>query len=150
MKAEKAQRILGWLLRGLGILTLSAVVPMLMPTDWMASINDSVGLGPLDRSPLTEYLTRSLSAIYAVIGALTLYVARDVERYLGFVGFAGKLTVLLGFVFIVLDFWAGLPASWSWSEGPATVVLGFGMIWITKQAEDRPAEPPTAGPIFIC
>ena len=44
-------------------MAMLAVVPMVMPTDWMAAINDRLGLVPLPRSPLTEYLTRSLSAV---------------------------------------------------------------------------------------
>ena len=82
---------------------------MVMPTDSMADVNDWLGLEPLHRSPLTEYLTRSLSAIYALFGALTIYVSRDVRHHAGFVAFAGILVVLLGIFFTALDFWAGMP-----------------------------------------
>ena len=128
MRVERAERVLTWLLRFLGALTLSAVVPMVMPTDWMAAVNDALGLEPLPRTPLTEYLTRSLSAVYALFGALTLFAARDVRHYAEFIRFAGWLTVLLGVFFLALDPWAGLPASWAWSEGPLTVVLGVVLI----------------------
>lgn len=138
MQAATAERVLTWLLRFLAGLTLSALVPMVMPTDWMAAANDWLGLEPLDRSPLMEYLTRSLSAIYALFGALTLYVSRDVRRYASFVGFAGTLTVLLGIFFFVLDLWAGIPASWTWFEGPPTVVLGLVMRWLARKVSSGP------------
>lgn len=131
-----AERVLVWLLRGLGVLTLSALVPMLMPTDWMAAANDALGLEPFHRSPLTEYLTRSLSAVYALFGALALFVAREPRPYLGLVAFAGKLTVLLGVFFTALDFWAGLPPAWSWGEGPPTIGLGFLMLWLARRAAE--------------
>jgi hypothetical protein len=41
-----------------------AFLAVVMPTSTMASIADWLGVGPLHRAPLTEYLTRSLSALY--------------------------------------------------------------------------------------
>lgn len=133
MQATQAERVLVWLLRVLGVLTLLALFAIVMPTDWMASVNDRLGLEPLARTPLTEYLTRSLSAVYALFGAMTLFVSRDVRRYQPLVAFTGLLTVLLGFFFTVLDSWAGLPASWTWFEGPPTVLLGIAMVWLARQ-----------------
>ncbi|MFQ5527503.1 MAG: hypothetical protein ACE5GX_14720 [Thermoanaerobaculia bacterium] len=137
MTAYGAEKVLTWLLRILGVLTLTAMVPMVMPTDWMASTNDWLGLDPFHRSPLTEYLTRSLSAVYALFGALTLYVSRDVRRYADFIGFSAILMMVLGVLFTVLDFWAGMPASWSWTEGPPTVLVGFWMLWLARRVANR-------------
>lgn len=133
MTALKAEKILTWLLRVLGALTLTALVPMVMPTSWMVAVNDWLGLEPLHVAPLTEYLTRSLSAVYALFGAVAVYVSLDLRRYVGLVAFAGALTILLGVFFTVLDFWAGMPASWSWTEGPPTVVLGGAMVWLARR-----------------
>lgn len=143
MNADHAERALTYLLRFLGALTLCAVFAVVMPTDWMSVVNDRLGLAPLPRTPLTEYLTRSLSAIYSVLGALTLYVARDVRRYLGFLGFTSYLIVLLGVFFTILDVWAGLPPSWMWFEGPPTILLGFVVRWLVARAAgaDPPSEP---------
>jgi len=140
MPSLKAHATLTWLLRILGVLTLTALVGTVMPTDWMSEVNDRLGLDPLQRSPLTEYLTRSLSAVYALFGALTLFVSRDVGRYQPFILFAGKLTVLLGVFLSVLDFWAGMPASWSWGEGPPTVALGWWMVWLAGRVEAEPGD----------
>ncbi len=145
MTAARAATVLTWLLRLSGALALSAVVPMLMPTDWMAAANDRLGLEPLHRSPLTEYLTRSLSAVYTLFGALAIYVTLDLRRYLALVAFMGRLTVALGIFLTGLDFWAGLPAAWSWGEGPPTVVLGIVMVWLAARAGAE-SGPPAAGP----
>ncbi len=137
MSTTRAHATLTWLLRILGALTLTALVGTVMPTGWMAEVNDRLGLEPLVRSPLTEYLTRSLSAVYALFGALTLFVSRDVGRHQPFILFAGKLTMLLGVFLTVLDFWAGMPAHWSWTEGPPTVALGGWMVWLARRVESR-------------
>jgi len=135
MQPERAERILTWLLRALGGLTVLAVFAIFLPTDWMAVANDRLGLAPLPRTPLTEYLTRTLSAIYALVGALTLFVSRDVRRYTAFIAFAGRLTVVLGLLFVVIDVWAELPSAWVWSEGPFAVVVGIGLTWLAQRVE---------------
>jgi hypothetical protein len=133
MTPEGAAKALSYLLVVMGALAALAVVPMLMPTDWMDATNDWLGLGPFPRSPLTEYLTRSLSALYALFGALTIYIGFHVHRYRDLIVLMGWLTILLGVFLTVLDFKIGLPAMWTWSEGPPTVVLGWAFIWLAQR-----------------
>ncbi len=137
MRAERAEAILKWLLYVLGGLAATAVVPMVMPFAWMQAANDALGLGPLDDTPLTQYLTRSLSAVYALLGVLVIYLARDVRRYRQLLIFVGWLTALLGAALTVIDFAIGMPASWSWGEGPPTVVCGLVIVWLARRV--RPA-----------
>jgi hypothetical protein len=133
MRAETAERVLKWLLLLLGGLAATAVAPMLMPFAWMQRANDALGLAPLIDTPLTQYLTRSLSAVYALFGVMTIYVACDVRRYRRLVVFIGWLTGALGLALTAIDFAAGMPASWSWGEGPPTVVCGWAMIWLGRR-----------------
>ena len=98
------------------------------------AIADWLGVGPLPRSPLTEYLTRSLSAMYGVLGVLHLYLARDVVRYLDVITVIGWLTVVAGAIVTVVDFTAGMPLLWSWSEGPPTVLAGLAYVWLARRA----------------
>jgi hypothetical protein len=138
MESSRALTTLTWLLRGLGALMLTAVVAAVMPTDWMAAVNDWLGLAPLPRTPLTEYLTRSLSAVFAGLGAMMLFLARDARRYQPFILFVSWLTLSLGIFYLVLDVWAGMPASWTWGEGPPTALLGAWMVWLARRVEPRP------------
>jgi hypothetical protein len=105
-----------------------------VPTSAMASIADWLGVGPLHRSPLTEYLTRSLSAMYGVFGLLHLYLARDVVRHLDVIAVLGWLTVVAGVIQSAIDFTAGMPPLWSWGEGPPTALLGVGYLWLVRRA----------------
>ncbi len=135
MKPKTAERILYWLLIVMGGMAASAIVPAAMPTRFMVAINDWLGLGPYPHSTLTEYLTRSLSILYAMLGALTIYVACDVRRYRDLLVFMGWLTVVLGAALTVLDFAIGMPARWSWGEGPPTIVVGLAIVWLARRVE---------------
>jgi hypothetical protein len=85
----------------LGIGSLFALVPVLMPMSWMAATHRWLGLGEMPTGPIVEYLARCLSAFYALVGALCLVMASDLEGYrplvrvLG-VAFALMSVVLLG------------------------------------------------------
>jgi hypothetical protein len=131
-RPPRAERALVWLLRILGGVTLCALVPAVMPTNWMERVNDWLGLGPFPRAPLTEYLTRSLSLLYALLGAFVLYVSTDVPRYRELIVFIGWLTIVLGSGLTVLDFAIGMPASWSWTEGPPTILCGAAFIHLAR------------------
>ncbi len=134
MRPEKARKILKWILIVAGGLAATAVVPMAMPTDWMEATNDWLGLGPFHRSPLTEYLTRSLSALYALNGFLALYLARDGARYADLLVFSGWLTVGVAVALTAIDFSAGMPTSWRWGEGPPMVVLAGIIVWLAMRS----------------
>jgi hypothetical protein len=134
VQQQTARRVLAWLLYILGGMMSVAFVAVVMPTSGMVAIADWLGVGPLQRSPLTEYLTRSLSTMYGVLGVLHLFLARDVVRYLDLIVVIGWLTVLAGAIMTVIDFAAGMPPLWSWSEGPPTALVGWAYIWLARRA----------------
>ena len=134
MQQQTARRALAWLLYVFGGMMALAFFAVVMPTSTMASIADWLEVGPLNRSPLTEYLTRSLSALYGAYGVLHLYLARDVVRYLDLIVVIGWLAMLGGVILTVLDFTTGIPWFWSWSEGPPTVLVGVVTIWLARRA----------------
>jgi hypothetical protein len=134
VQQQTARRLLTWLLYVLGGMMSVAFLFVAIPTSAMAAIADWLGVGPLHRSPLTEYLTRSLSTMYGVLGVLHLYLARDVVRYLDLIIVIGWLTVLAGVIVTVVDFAAGMPPYWSWSEGPPTALAGLAYVWLARRA----------------
>ena len=89
MKPETAAHVLSWVLIVVGGMGALAIVPMVMPTDWMVAANDHMGLGPFPRSTLMEYLTRSASALYAMVGVLLVYIGFHVRIYLKLISFVG-------------------------------------------------------------
>jgi len=134
MRPNTAAKLLSWLMIVVGGMAMLAIVPVIMPTAWMEATNDWVGLGPFHRSPLMEYLTRSLSLFYVLFGTLTIYLGLDVRRYLSLITLIGWLTIVLGVGLTGIDFAIGMPASWSWSEGPPTIVIGLFILWLVRRA----------------
>ena len=138
MTSRRAESLLKWIFRVLGAFMVVAFVPMLMPTAWMETANDWLGLDPFQRSVLMEYLTRTLSGVYGILGLLSLYVSRDVVRYRDLIAFFAWVMVGFAIFLTILDFRIGMPASWSWTEGPPSAILGLVVIWLTRHVETRP------------
>ena len=120
----KTDKALVILLRLVGGSALFALVAVFMPSSWMAATHQWLGLGEMPTAPVVEYLARSLSAFYALVGALCLVVASDLERYRSLVRFLGAAFALMSVVFLGVDLAAGMPWWWSASEGPGGVVFG--------------------------
>ena len=87
--------------------------------------------------PVVEYLARSLSAFYAVMGALCLVLASDLERYRPLVRFLGAAFALMSLVLLGVDLAAGMPWWWSASEGPGGVVFGALLFVLARPADSK-------------
>jgi hypothetical protein len=108
----------------LGVGSLFALVPVFMPMSWMAATHRWMGLGEMPTGPIVEYLARSLSAFYALVGALCLVMASDLDRYRPLVRFFGVCLASLGILLTGVDLAAGIPWWWMALEGPGTVLIG--------------------------
>jgi hypothetical protein len=120
--------MLVWVSRGAGGAMLCALAFVFCPFEWMRAIHERLGMGELQYTPLTSYLTRTLSAMYATVGAILVFISFDVKRYRPLIGFLGVVAVLGGTGATILDAVLGLPAFWTATEGPFTVVLGLALI----------------------
>jgi hypothetical protein len=127
---SNSEKTLVILMRLAGVLLLTALIPAVMPFAWMKDIHHALGMGELPEGPIMGYLTRSLSAMYAVHGALVFFVSLDVRRYLPVVKFLAVLGVLFGSGMLALDIMVGMPPSWIAGEGPFIIVLGGVMLWL--------------------
>jgi hypothetical protein len=133
----KSDKALVLLLRFVGVPALFALVAVFMPVSWMAATHRLLGLGEMPTAPVVEYLARSLSAFYAVMGALCLVVAADLERYRPLVRFLGLAFALMGVVFLGVDLAAGMPWWWSASEGPGGVGFGALLFVLARPAHSK-------------
>jgi hypothetical protein len=110
----------------------TAFLAMLLPTDWMASTHEWIGLGAFPRSAVVEYLTRSIAALYGFHGVLLFLIARDVVRYVSIVRFAGVMNVLFGSMITAIDLHAGMPTLWTLFEGPPIVGMGAAILYLSQ------------------
>jgi hypothetical protein len=133
-----SEKALVLLLRIAGVILLTALIPAVMPSAWMEEIHRRLGMGELPDGPIIGYLTRSLSAMYAMHGALVLFVSSDVRRFLPVVKCLAGLAILFGIGMVVLDVMVGMPPYWVLCEGPFIVVLGGVLLWLSSHVDDRP------------
>jgi len=126
------ERILIIVLRVTAVLTMTAFFAVIMPFDWMAKTNDWLGLQKLENTPLTGYLTRSLSLIYVINGALVLYLSFDVRRYKEVIRFMGFLCIPFGISIICIDCSVQMPLYWKACEGAFTIVTGLVILWLVR------------------
>jgi hypothetical protein len=132
---NNSEKTLTILMRLAGVLLLTALIPVVMPFAWMKDIHRALGMGELPEGPIMGYLTRSLSAMYAMHGALVFFVSLDVRRYLPVVKFLAVLGVVFGSGMLVLDIVVGMPPRWIAGEGPFIIVLGGVMLWLAGQVQ---------------
>jgi hypothetical protein len=125
----RAETVLLILLRFGGLITLAAVFFVFVPFEWMQRIAVGLTLAEPAETPLAHYLTRSLSAMYAVHGALVFYLSFDVARYAAVARFAGAVGVVMGALLLGIDLHAGMPAFWTAGEGPFVILFG-GAIYV--------------------
>jgi hypothetical protein len=128
---NRSEKALVLLLRASAVLLLTAVIPALMPFEWMKDIHRRLGMGELPEGPIVGYLTRSLSAMYAMHGALLLFVSLDVRRCLPVVKCLAVLCLAFGAGMIVLDQAVGMPRFWLLGEGPFIIALGGAILWLS-------------------
>jgi hypothetical protein len=132
-------RLLALLLRLGGAVLCTAFLAMFLPTAWMASTHEWIGLGAFPRSAVVEYLTRSIAALYGFHGVLLFIIARDVVRFAAIVRYIGVMNVLFGSMMTVIDLDAGMPTLWTLFEGPPVVGMGAAILYLSQSIpRERP------------
>ena len=118
---------------------LTAVIPAVMPVAWMRDIHRLLGMGELPQGPIVGYLTRSLSAMYAMHGALVCFASLDVRRFLPVIKCLAVPAIVFGGGMLWLDIAVGMPLPWTIGEGPFIVALGGAMLWLAGRVDGRSA-----------
>ena len=134
---KKSDKVLVFLLRLVGVDSLFALIPVLMPMSWMVATHRWLGLGDMPTDPVVEYLARDLSAFYALVGALLLVMASDLERYRPLVRFFALALIVLSILFTGVDLAAGMPWWWTASEGPGGVVFGALLFYLARPVHSK-------------
>lgn len=127
---SRRERLLVFLLRGTGIVMMTGLVFCVCPFAWMDSIHKAMGLGPLPNTPIMQYLTRSLSGMYAYLGMMLWFLAGDIRRHRGTLAFLSITGLFFSVGIIILDWTAGMPWFWTAAEGPATLLLCVVLLYL--------------------
>lgn len=133
----RSEKWLKVLLRLGAAVTGSAIFAVFMPRESMAAVHAGLGLGELPASPITSYLTRSLSAMYALHGLVLLALSLDVRRHVDVVVWVGWGTAALGALQLGIDLTAPMPLWWSLAEGPWVVAASFLLIFLSYRVRNE-------------
>lgn len=124
--------ILTWLLRIHAVVLLLALIPIFFPYSLMNSIHQWLGLGELHSAPITDYLTRSLSLVYALHGAVCLVLTFDIPKYLPLIRMIATFHFGFGVFSLFIDISSGLPLYWIIGEGPMISLFALFILWYSK------------------
>jgi hypothetical protein len=130
-------RFLQILLRVGGFTMLLATFAIFMPVSWMTASHEWLGLGEFPESPLVDYLTRSISLLYAAHGGLLLLASGNIQRYRPVLLYLGIATAVGGVLLTGIDLHAGMPTWWTLSEGPPVALLGILITWLVLRSTSR-------------
>ena len=126
MRRPRSLRLLAWFLFGVGVLDLCAAIFAILPTRFYAAAHEWLGMGEFPIAPVTEYLCRSASALYALHGGLVLYLSFDVVGHLRAIRAFAWGAVGHGAFLLAADVSANMPVWWIILEGPS--IAGGGVL----------------------
>ncbi len=127
------QRIL--CLIGAGLLV--ATIPVFFPVSLMATMHGWLGLGDLPDAPITIYLARSTSLLYAVHGSIMLTTGLRIKELGALVPLLGWIHVVIGLVMLGVDLNAGMPWYWTAVEGVPISLAGLLLLWLWKESQKQ-------------
>ena len=111
-----------------------ATLAVFLPVELMATCHQWLGLGDFPDAPITIYLARSTSLLYAMHGVIMFYVAWHFDRCQLLVPLLGWLHVVLGVAMIGVDLKAGMPLYWTALEGLPIALTGGAILWLNGRA----------------
>ena len=127
-------KVLRALLAMIGCGLMVAAVAVFLPVKTMAQMHSWLGLGEFPDAPITRYLARSTSLLYAVHGVLMLYASFDIKRYWPMIVVFGWLHVAIGLTMLGIDLSASMPLYWTAGEGIPIALAGGLIIYLWKKA----------------
>ena len=129
---EPEQQLI-WFLRVTAIMLLAAALAVVIPHERMNAIHVWLGLGELPELPMVAYLTRSLSALYVVVGAWCWFISLDVRRYLPLLRFSVPATCVFDVSLIAIDVVVEMPLVWTAIEGAFLLGWTLTLWWLVRR-----------------
>lgn len=136
MTVRWQEKLLKFFFRAGACVLFLAVFPIFFPVSWMSEHHRLLGLGLFPETAITDYLTRSLSALYAIHGGVLWIVGGNLRRFRPLAVYVAWLNVVLGLVLLGIDLHAGMPWWWTAFEGPGLVSMGVVQILLLRGVPD--------------
>jgi hypothetical protein len=127
-------RLLRLMFRVVGALAMTAIVAVFMPRAWIDWCHQQLGMGPFPTGPVPEYLARSESLLYAVLGAMLWALSGSIDRMPRAIRGVGLGLIAAGLIFFYIDYLSGLPWWWQAGEGASTAIMGGVVLFLSAKA----------------
>ena len=141
-----SERWLTILLRLVGTAAALAVVAVFMPRQWIDVCHQALGFGPFPEAPVAEYLARSTSWFYVLVGIVQWWLSLDVRRYGRTIVALGIFMLISGMVLLWIDIRAGMPPWWTIMDGPFGVAMGAVYLVLQYRSRVEVCQAAAAGP----
>ena len=141
----RSERRLTSLLRGGGTMNVLAIVAVFMPRAWILACHEMLGMGAFPEAPVAEYLARSTSLFYALLGGVLWWLSFDVRRYGRVITVLGVVSIACGVILLAGDVRAVMPWWWIVGEGPFVVALGVAFLLLQARARGEVCAAEEAG-----
>ena len=122
---NRKQAVTAWIFRLVGLSGMLAIVAVVMPFSWMAETHEYLGLGKMPEGAIVEYLARSLSAVYVVLGVVLWKVSFRFAQQLELVRLLRIRQVSLMLGWLPRDRQASLELGWLLHIRQASLELGW-------------------------
>ncbi len=134
-ESATAERCLVVLLRLGGLVCAIALLAVVMPRAWHASIYAWLGLGTFPDAPIVEYLARGVSGVCGIYGVLLIWLARDVRRYASLIAMQAVLLmgVSLAATMALID--SGMPGWWLYGDAGAVWAFQTMVLLLLRQSQ---------------
>ncbi|WP_149113797.1 hypothetical protein [Limnoglobus roseus] len=134
MQPSRTDVHLARLLRLIGVCLVAALPAILLPYTVMNALHrDALHLGELPDVVILQYLSRTASLLYAMHGAILVFVSFDVRRYRPLIVVLGYLNGFYGLVAFTVDLVFGMPLWWAAWEGPLIILAAVLTIRLAKR-----------------
>ena len=137
MTTNPSKKWLRLLLAVIGCGLMVATIPVFFPASLMATMHGWLGLGEFPNVPITIYLARSTSLLYAIHGTLMLIVSLDLDRYWPLVPVFGWLHVVIGLTMFGIDLTTPMPWYWTVGEGIPVAIAGLVIVGLYRAANSQ-------------
>jgi hypothetical protein len=128
-----------------GAVEILAFAAVIMPRAWMDDAHAWLGLAEMPKGAVFDSVMRQVSFTYGLHGIALWLIAGDVTRYRPLVLFTGIGYLLAGPIFLLIDFFNGMPWFWLVGNGGSCLLIGsllLALMWAEKTLGKRePAKP---------
>ncbi len=134
---SRDEQLVVWLLRIIGVVVLSALIPVFFPSALMANLHEKLGLGGFPDQPISWYFARSLSLMYFAHGVIVFSLSTNIRRYWPLIKVLGFLNLALGIFLTGIDFVCQMPWWWTVVEGPSVTIGGVMLLLLIRRCDSR-------------